>query len=344
MRIDLDEVCSLPPASLGENSPLREIGRSREGRPLPGATLGDGPLRISLIAGAHADEPVGPRTLERLITWLAAGTGTGDLLNEATFTICPGINPDGRERNSAWANDPSHPLESYLLHHARELPGDDIEFGFPRENGRPARPENIAVANLLRENGPFDFHASLHGMAFAEGAWYLLNRREPADTSGLREGLSSFTASLGMGLHDWDREGEKGFFRIAPGFCTTPTSTAMKQHFENLSEPREAEKFLPSSMEFVSSLGGAPLCMVSEIPLFLVAPTPAANPIRGAHFIDVMKRIPEACSSFEDGRQEELEAIKDDFGLTPVSELTAMKLQLAMIFLGSGLLKVEELG
>ena len=76
MRIDLDEVCSCPPASLGENSPLREIGRSREGRPLPGATLGDGPLRISLIAGAHADEPVGPRALERLITWLAAGTGT----------------------------------------------------------------------------------------------------------------------------------------------------------------------------------------------------------------------------------------------------------------------------
>ena len=147
-----------------------------------------------------------------------------------------------------------------------------------------------------------------------------------------------------MGLHDWDRKGEKGFFRIAPGFCTTPTSTAMKQHFENLSEPREAEKFLPSSMEFVSSLGDAPLCMVSEIPLFLVAPTPAANPIRGAHFIDVMKRLPEACSSFEDGRQEQLEAIKDDFGLTPVNELAAMKLQLAMIFLGSGLLKVEELG
>ena len=181
-------------------------------------------------------------------------------------------------------------------------------------------------------------------MAFAEGAWYLLNSREPADTSGLREGLSSFTASLGMGLHDWDREGEKGFFRIAPGFCTTPTSTAMKQHFENISEPREAEKFLPSSMEFVSSLGGTPLCMVSEVPIFLVAPTPAANPIRGAHFIEVMKRLPEACSSFEDGRQEELDAIKDDFGLTPVNELTAMKLQLAMIFLGSGLLKMEELG
>lgn len=343
MKLDPGEICSFEPADLHDAGLGREIGCSREGRKLHGATLGHGPLKISLIAGAHADEPVGPRTLQRVIHWLGSAPAAAVLLEKATFSICADINPDGRQRNSPWTEAPHWTLRDYLRSRVRELPGDDLEFGFPAVGGRPARPENIAVAGFLRENGPFDFHASLHGMAFAEGAWYLVNRKEPADTANLRESLGAFTTSCGMGLHDWDREGEKGFFRIAPGFCTTPTSTAMKQHFEDLFEPQEVEKFLPSSMEFVSSLGGEPLCMVSEIPLFLLNPTPAGDSTPGAHFIEVMERLPGAWSGFEVGREEELEALENDFGLAPVDESTAMKLQLGMIFLGSGLIGTGDL-
>ena len=344
MKIELGEICSCDPAGFLDADSSRQIGLSREGRPLHAATLGSGPLKISLLAGAHADEPVGPRTLERLGMWLATAPAAAALLEKATFSICADINPDGRERNSAWTGTRHWSLREYLRNRVRELPGDDVEFGFPAEGGRPARPENIAVAGFLREAGPFDFHASLHGMAIAEGAWYLVNRKEPGDTATLRESLGAFTDSCGLGFHDWDRKGEKGFFRIAPGFCTTPTSTAMKAHFENLQEPREAEKFLPSSMEYVTSLGGAPLCMVSEIPLFLVTPTAGDSPTPGANFIEVLERLPGAIADFESGRKDELEALEKAFSLEPVSRQLAMKLQLGMILLASGLLGLDELG
>jgi len=333
----LDQICSASPAR------LEEIGRSREGRPLRGGTFGVGPLKISLIAGAHADEPVGPRTLGRLAEWLETEPAAKPLLEKATFSICPDINPDGRERNSTWTGSSPIDLRDYLRHRERESPGDDVEFGFPEAGGRPARKENLVTAEFLRERGPFNFHASLHGMAFAEGAWYLVNRREPADTADVREKLGAFTSSLGMGFHDWDRQGEKGFFRIAPGFCTTPTSCAMKRHFEELSQPLEAEKFLPSSMEYTASLGGDPLCMVSEIPLFLVTPTPPDSSTPGANFIDLLQRLPEAWEEFGSGREEGLLELERLFSLEPVPERTAMKLQLGMIFLASGLLELEEL-
>ena len=343
MRLELGEICSCDPSDLPDADFSREIGRSREGRKLHGATLGHGPLKISLIAGAHADEPVGPLTLERLVNWLATAPAAAALLERATFSICADINPDGRQRNSTWTETSHWNLRDYLRNRVRELPGDDVEFGFPADGGRPARPENIAVADFLGESGPFDFHASLHGMAFAEGAWYLVNRREPGETSALRESLGVFTDSCGLGFHDWDRKGEKGFFRIAPGFCTTPTSTAMKEHFEKLSEPQEAEKFLPSSMEYVASLGGDPLCMVSEIPLFLVTATAGSSPTPGANFIEILERLPGAMAGFDSGREDELEALEKTFSLEPVSRQLAMKLQLGMILLASGLLGLEEL-
>ena len=56
---------SAPPAH------LEEIGRSRDGRPIGAWRGGRGPLSVSLVAGCHADEPVGPTTLRGLSGWLA---------------------------------------------------------------------------------------------------------------------------------------------------------------------------------------------------------------------------------------------------------------------------------
>ena len=53
--------------------------------------------------------------------------------------------------------------------------------------------------------------------------------------------------------------------------------------------------------------------------------------------------MPEAWAEFESGREEGLLELEDLFSLEPVPERTAMKLQLGMIFLASGLLELEEL-
>ncbi|HEV2843995.1 MAG TPA: peptidase, partial [Thermoanaerobaculia bacterium] len=74
-----------------------------------------------------------------------------------------------------------------------------------------------------------------------------------------------------MGYHpfDVDRGGEKGVRRIDEGFTTRPDSRYMVAYFEERGDAETAAKFRPSSMEYVRSLGGDPLTIVSEMPLFL---------------------------------------------------------------------------
>ncbi len=258
---------ALPVEGRGE---VREIGRSREGRPLHALRLGSGAVRVSIVAGAHADEPGGPLGALALAQWLLE-PAQADLLEHTSWAICPNVNPDGTVRNEAWL-DVLPRLEEYALHAARELPGDDVEFNYPPAGpeGQEPRPENRAVARFLEGFGPVSLHASLHGMAFGFGAWWLIEESWVDRTAPLRRRLRRLFEQAGWGLHDMDRRGEKGFHRIEEGFCTTPSARAMREHFQSTGEPETAALFLPSSMEFAQSLGGDPLCMVSELPIFLI--------------------------------------------------------------------------
>jgi hypothetical protein len=248
------------------------LGRSREGRAIHGWRLGDGPLNVSLIAGCHGDEPVSPRFLSDLVRRLVAFP-SDPLLACATLRIVPDANPDAHARNEIWWRDGegAADLAAYLLHRIRELPGDDLEFGFP---GSPdgddgIRPEAAAIAEFLSEAGPLDLHGSLHGLGFGGGPWFLV---EPAWEDRLEpyRALCLEAASReGLAVHDVDRQGEKGFRRISRGFCTRPDSVAMRSHFLTAGDPDTAKLFRPSSMEFARTLGGAPFTFVSEVPLFL---------------------------------------------------------------------------
>jgi hypothetical protein len=281
------------------------LGRSRRGRPLLGYRLGTGPLRVSLVAGCHADEPVGPAMLRRLVAWLAAQGPRAPALARVAWRVVPHANPDGALANAAWPRrtvaverptgdaDRGFELLAYLEGAVREPPGDDVEFGFPRPAGGDpaldpaARPENRALAAFLAEAAPLHLHASFHGMAFATGPWFLLEPTWVGRTTALRTVLARRTAELGYRLEDVDRGGEKGFFRIAEGFSTRPDSGAMRDHFLARGEPGTAARFRPSSMETARALGGDPLTLVSEMPLFLVPPAdpdgPGGGPGEAAH-------------------------------------------------------------
>jgi hypothetical protein len=260
----------------------QRIGSSREGREITGFRFGRGPLHVSLIAGCHADEPVGPAMLRRLAAWLAARPADDPRLTAATWSLVPHVNPDGEARNAAWSGvtlpavdhrgDPDriYDLALWLRNVVREAPGDDMEFGFPRHpDDVGARPENRAVAAFLAGNAPFHLHASFHSIAFATGPWFLIEPAWIDRTAGLRESLRGQARGMGYGLFDVDRGGEKGFRRIDEGFSTRPDSVSMRAWFEARGDSATAALFRPSSMEHVRSLGGDPFTMVSEMPLFL---------------------------------------------------------------------------
>jgi hypothetical protein len=269
-----------------------EIGRSREGRPLLGHRFGAGELGVSCIGGCHADEPVGPEMLERLAAYLAGLTPGHPLLEHFHWLLVPHVNPDGRERNLPWSEDrvslrdargqpdEGFRLERYVLETVRELPGEDVEFGFPRLAGdEGARPENRAVAGFLASRGPLALHLSFHGMGFGHGPWFLLEPFWVERTRVLRANLTERTRRLGYRLHEVDRGGEKGFWKIGRGFTTRPDSRAMRDYFLARDDAATAARFRPSSMEHARSLGGDPLAAVSEMPLFLLPEEgPLADP------------------------------------------------------------------
>jgi len=252
---------------------LVEIGRSREGRSIRALRIGSGPFRISLIGGSHADEPVGPWLLRRLCRYLRGLPANDPLLAAYEWWILPHVNPDGEERNRTWADEKvvGFNVADYLACATRELPGDDIEFGYPRDvDDRGARPENRAAWEWWREGGaPFQLHVSLHGMGFAAGPWHLIEGAWRDRCGLVMDRCRDMTRRLGYDLHDVERQGEKGFERIARGFCTRPDSARMRSHFLALGDPDMASRFRPSSMEAIRSLGGDPLTLVSEMPLFL---------------------------------------------------------------------------
>ena len=280
-RLDIESILAADPA--GDSVQGRTIGRSRQGRSIQAFVLGTGPLRISLIGGCHADEPVGPAMLERLVNFLGRLPRTDRLLAELRWHIVPHVNPDGAVENAAWSDftlpttdhrnapDKAYDLVTYVQRVVRELPGDDIEFGFPRHDGDvDARPENLAVAHFLQPGAPFHLHASFHGMGLAPGPWFLLEPSWAERTVSMRDSLRQLVELMGYRPMDLDRKGEKGFHRIDEGFSTRPDSQAMIAHFEALGDAETAALFRPSSMEFVRSLGDDPLTLVSEMPLFLV--------------------------------------------------------------------------
>ena len=270
-------------ASNPDLATFETIGHSGEGRLIAGVTLGTGPRLATLMAGAHADEPVGPETLRTLVLeglaardWGAPDGGMEDLFERWTLRVVPHLNPDAEARNQPWiarfdARAPVASLAHYLRHRLREAPGRDAEFAFP-----DARPETAAATRFLFQGAAPDLHASLHGMGFSEGALLLLDRDHLAapETEPLRDAFRQAARDAGLGLHDHDRAGDKGFLYSGPGFTSTPLGRAMRDHFLALGDAATAARFGLSSMEtaaLAAERAGAapPLAVVTELPLFV---------------------------------------------------------------------------
>ena len=322
IREDLETACAQHP----DIATFRELGPSEEGAMLYGVRLGTGPHQVSLIAGNHADEPVGPETLRSFVlNALAHRNKMAPWLRRFQFVVVPHTNPDGEARNRRWIEAWPDP-KAYLRHAVREEPGRDLEYGYPA-----MRPENEHVATFLREHGPFVMHASLHGMSAGEGALLLINRPWTFRTQGLRDAFVRTAAANGLRMHDHNRKGEKGFFWIEPGFQTTPRGDAMRTYFRAQDDPATAQRFHDSSMEFVMGLGGDPLAMVTELPLFLVR---NENPTPGTpnKYLALRDRLPEIRARL--ARGEAVDDLLAPFDLRPVPLETGMRLQLRAVELG----------
>ncbi|MCH8954794.1 peptidase M14 [candidate division KSB1 bacterium] len=326
-----EEVRPLLKKTCAENSEVaefQELGSSEQGRPIVAAILGNGPKTVSLIAGAHSDEPVGPEMLRTFIfQTLAQKDRFAMLFSEFKFIIVPHINPDGEAKNQAWIKKWPN-IEDYLRYAFREPPGRDVEFGYP-----DMRKENKVVADFLKAHAPFTMHMSLHGMGFSDGGFLLIEKHWIDRTQKLREKYSQKIFDSGLKLHDHDRNGEKGFQYIGPGFTTTPEGQAMRAYFESIGDEQTVALFRDSSMEFVRKLGGDPLCLVTEIPLFYIGKdVPNSKAGVPAAYLEFKEKVPELKLKLAQG--ESIAAALNELEINPIDLKLQIKLQLRALELG----------
>lgn len=198
---------------------LREIGRSREDRPLHVLTVGrTGPGRrnVLVVAGPHSDERIGSATALRLAERVAADP----LLRVRAdavwhFLLC--LDPDGTVRSEAGPAVRRTPAEHFR--HAYRPPADEQPEWAP--SLRPAGdqlPESRALIDLIDELRPF-LQCSLHGNDLG-GSWIQLTR----DIPGLAEPLGKLSAERDVpvqtGTYDalyWPSSGPGVYVMPAPG-------------------------------------------------------------------------------------------------------------------------------
>lgn len=168
-----------------ERCELRVVGRSRAGEPLEMLTARGGPRSVLVMAGPHANEPVGAATLATLARYVLAHPEVREGL---TWHLLLSSDPDGGRLNESWSC--SWPVHLEECHRGLYRPavGDQPECTFPVAGFSGQLPETRAVMTVIDEVRPV-LSVGLHN-ADTGGAFYLVSRPE----SGLVDVLESAAA------------------------------------------------------------------------------------------------------------------------------------------------------
>jgi hypothetical protein len=105
----------------------------------------------------------------------------------------------------------------------------------------------------------------------------------------------------------------------------------MRAFFRAQDDEAMAQRFHDSSMEYVRSLGGDPLCLVTELPLFVLARQQPHAPGVPATYLAFREHLSEL--QLQSGPDDLDEALAP-FKLTPLDLGTAMRLQFRALSLG----------
>nr|WP_237693984.1 M14 family zinc carboxypeptidase [Streptomyces sp. SID2888] len=168
---------------------LRRVGTSRGGTPLWLLSVGHGSRHALVVAGPHANEPVGGVTVLRLAERVLADPGLVAGA-DTTWNLLLCLDPDGARRNEGWLSGP-YTLGRYFRNFFRPGFLEQPEW-LPDGAERAALPETRALLDLQDELRPF-FQCSLHGVDVG-GGFVELTR----DLPGMADRLARTAAGLGI--------------------------------------------------------------------------------------------------------------------------------------------------
>ena len=172
-----------------QDARLRSVGTSRAGTPLWLLSVGHGSRQALVVAGPHANEPVGGATALRLAERALADprlTAGAD----ATWNLLLCLDPDGLRRNEGWLHGP-YTLGHYFRNFFRPGFLEQPEW-LPDGAERAVLPETRALLDLQDELRPF-FQCSLHGVDVGGGFVELTH-----DLPGLAQRVAHCATRLGI--------------------------------------------------------------------------------------------------------------------------------------------------
>ena len=168
---------------------LRLVGTSRAGTPMWLLSIGHGDRHTLVVAGPHANEPVGGATLLTLAARVLADPALTDD-TDATWNLLLCLDPDGARRNEGWLAGP-YTLGHYFRNFFRPGFLEQPEW-LPEGPAAAALPETRALLALQDELRPV-LQCSLHGVDVG-GGFVELTR----DLPGLGRRLARTAAELGV--------------------------------------------------------------------------------------------------------------------------------------------------
>jgi hypothetical protein len=191
---------------------LREVGRSRAGRPLHLLSVGHAPRAVLVVAGAHSNEPTGGATLldvaERVVNERELRSGTS-----WHFLLC--ADPDGASLHQTPA---PRSLFDYHLGFFRPAGHEQPEWSPAVLPPDRLPPETRALTGVIDELRPY-LQVTLHGTDLG-GSWVQLTK----DIPGLAEPFAKSAAELNIpverGASDaagWPASGPGVHVMPAPG-------------------------------------------------------------------------------------------------------------------------------
>ena len=168
---------------------LRRVGTSRAGTPLWLLSVGHGSRQALVVAGPHANEPVGGATVLRLAERVLADPRLSEGA-DATWNLLLSLDPDGSRRNEGWLPGP-YSLGRYFRNFFR--PGFLEQPEWLPDGAAGARlPETRALLEVQDELRPF-LQCSLHGVDVG-GGFVELTR----DLPGLAQRVAHTATRLGI--------------------------------------------------------------------------------------------------------------------------------------------------
>ncbi len=172
-----------------QDARLRRVGTSRAGTPLWLLSVGHGSRQALVVAGPHANEPVGGATALRLAERVLADPRLSEGA-DATWNLLLCLDPDGSRRNEGWLPGP-YTLGRYFRNFFR--PGFLEQPEWLPDGAAGARlPETRALLEVQDELRPF-LQCSLHGVDVG-GGFVELTR----DLPGLARRVAHTAARLGI--------------------------------------------------------------------------------------------------------------------------------------------------